>query len=95
MKRDKKLFSTLYLTISDTMKIKLLFFAQLREQFGTERVADVAEGTRLNELASQMGLNEPSLQFAVNEEFAAPETLLKEEDTVAFLMPMSGGSQDG
>jgi len=36
----------------------------------------------------------PSILFARNHEFASPETVVTENDEIAFLPPVSGGSQD-
>lgn len=75
------------------MKVRLLFFADLKERFGAESREEIPDGMRVGELASQRGLGGAGLLFAVNEEFSEPETVLKENDVVAFLRPMSGGSR--
>ncbi len=73
------------------MRIQLLFFAELRERFGSRIDTDVAEGARAGEIARQYDLAGLPLLFAVNESFVSAETTLQENDTLAFLMPMSGG----
>ena len=75
------------------MKVRILFFAQLREQIGAgERYADLAEGTRAAEVAETFGLKGLPILFAVNERFVEPAHALRDLDTLAFLMPVSGGS---
>ena len=80
------------------MKIRVLFFAEFRELFGDQRVMDVPEGFRIKEIMSCLKtpsgslLNgERSLVYAVNENFESVDTLLKDGDDLAIMMPMSGG----
>jgi len=82
-----------------TMKIRVLFFAQLREAFGEdERIVDVTESTQVGvfveTLLETAGLKEwsgKSLRYAVNEEFVEGERLLEPDDVVAILTPVAGG----
>jgi sulfur carrier protein ThiS len=69
----------------------MLFFADLKQRFGGQASAEVAEGTRVQELAGQLGLDDPLIKFAVNEEIVPRDAVLNEDDVVAFLRPMSGG----
>lgn len=84
------------------MKITVRYFALLRERAGTD--AEVVEWQdaaphvgRLRELLAARTpaiaplLRSGSLLVAVNREYAAAETPLKEGDEVAFLPPVSGG----
>lgn len=80
------------------MKIKILYFAQLRDIFGCDsRDLNVPENISAGEveeiLRRQAGskLQGLVLNKAVNEELAANEHILKENDTLVFLPPVSGG----
>lgn len=76
--------------------IKVLFFAQLQEEMGTDfleldshflSVKDVK-----NYVASQNPLvNLQQVMTAVNEEFALDDEMVKDGDIIAFLPPVSGG----
>ncbi|MGH9565909.1 MAG: molybdopterin converting factor subunit 1 [Candidatus Angelobacter sp.] len=81
------------------MQIRVLFFGMLKDSAGREtEILDVPEGSTIGEVATQYaeqfpGIKAllPSLAVAVNQEYAAPETKLKDGDEVAFLPPVSGG----
>jgi molybdopterin synthase sulfur carrier subunit len=85
------------------MKVKLLFFAGLREQLGTsseeiELPAGVATvgGLRAHLRgrggAYELALGENKLlRTAVNQDMAAPTAKLKAGDEVAFFPPVTGG----
>lgn len=85
------------------MKIRLLYFARLREQLKTEAemlhlddeqvlLADV-----LNALRARGGVWQESLAagqalaFAVGQEFADEKTAIKDNDEVAIFPPVTGG----
>lgn len=82
------------------MIVKVLFFGVLKDITGVrEETASFAEGTSLGEVFTHYAqrfetLNSarPSILFARNREFCTPETVLMEDDEVAFLPPVSGGS---
>ncbi|HTR02343.1 MAG TPA: molybdopterin converting factor subunit 1 [Thermoanaerobaculia bacterium] len=81
------------------MRIRLLHFASFREAVGRDEEArEVADGTRVDELWTILGRETPALgrfrkapPAAVNREYAAPETVLRDGDEVAFLPPVAGG----
>lgn len=81
------------------MKVRVRFFAALREIIGKELVEiDVSSGTTAGALFETLATDHPKLgpfarviQVAINKEFALPETELKAGDEVAFLPPVSGG----
>jgi molybdopterin converting factor subunit 1 len=82
------------------MRVRVLFFGMLKDLAGkSSDWLDLPEGAlvrdALSYYASQSpGLNEAmaSLAVAVNREYAGPQTLLKSDDEVALLPPVSGGS---
>lgn len=74
-------------------------FASLREIVGNERLElEAQENLSIAELWSRLQGSYPelakyrdSVQFAINRDFVAGETRVKENDEVAFLPPVSGG----
>jgi molybdopterin synthase sulfur carrier subunit len=85
------------------MKVKVLFFASLREQLGRageeiELPEDVATvgGLRTHLMArggawSTALADGRRLRAAVNQKLAAPEAMLRAGDEVAFFPPVTGG----
>jgi len=85
------------------MRIKVLFFAGLREQLGTageeiELPAGIATLAGLRDHLRARGgnyekaLSEKALvRMAVNQEMAKPGATLGQGDEVAFLPPVTGG----
>ena len=80
------------------MKIRVLFFAELREIFGSSRWLDVRENTTIEEvvdlLAGESGplySKKSSLVYAINENFETGEKKLSDQDELALMTPMSGG----
>jgi len=76
--------------------IKVLFFAGLKEQAGTDNMNVDADGLTVREMREKYltDLNMPGLSqamIAVNEEYEGAETILRDGDIVAFIPPVSGG----
>jgi molybdopterin converting factor subunit 1 len=82
------------------VKIRLRFFASLRERTGvSETDLECAEGTSVEALRRELGSRYgeragfgSTLLVSVNWDPADPARVLVEGDEVAFLPPMSGGS---
>ncbi len=80
------------------MKIKLIFFAQLRDLFGAEREMEITNNATIEEVISSV-FNEPHaegarglpLRFAVNECFEQENKRLKDGDVLALMTPVAGG----
>lgn len=76
--------------------IEVLFFAELRDQAGTNQVKIQASDISVKQLKEEY-LTEFDLltinnaMIAVNEEYAEEDTILKDGDVVAFIPPVSGG----
>ncbi|MBI2069597.1 MAG: MoaD/ThiS family protein [Elusimicrobia bacterium] len=80
------------------MAVKLLFFAQCAQWMGVKEL-DVRLGRR--PMALDDFLKRPELspinnrlaliKIAVNEEFAEPQSVVRDGDEIAFLAPVSGG----
>ena len=85
------------------MKVKVLFFAGLREQLGTSSeeielpagvgtVAALRSHLRGRGGAWELALAETKLvRMAVNQDMAPPAAALKSGDEVAFFPPVTGG----
>jgi molybdopterin synthase catalytic subunit len=84
------------------MRVKVLFFGVLKEMTGhAEQVVELAPGTTLGYLFESyfqrfetLRDRHSSILFARNREFAAADTELADNDEVAFLPPVSGGSDN-
>jgi molybdopterin converting factor subunit 1 len=83
------------------MRVKVLFFGQLREIVGTaEENAELSEGARIEDLFERYGRKFPrfaefrdSIAASINQEYAGARSALANGDEVAFLPPVSGGQQ--
>jgi molybdopterin converting factor subunit 1 len=82
------------------MRVKVLFFARLRELAGrSEWTCEVADGARVRDIWSAASAAHPSLapfqsavSCAINADFATSGAAVRDGDEVAFLPPVSGGS---
>ena len=81
------------------MKVHVLFFAAAREKAGAPRTTvTLADGATVADLWRRLGDDHAALRpvlascrAAVDEEFAAQTTKLRDGATVAVLPPVSGG----
>jgi MoaE-MoaD fusion protein len=82
------------------MKIKVKFFAMLRERAGiAELTKEIREGSTVADLWTLLQQDYPKLAipgirllYAVNRDYVTPERFLKDSDEVVFIPPVSGGS---
>lgn len=81
------------------MKVRLLFFAVLRDIAGADtRDLALTEGTTARDVwqslrsqyAKLTDYTQPPM-IAINESYAAPETVLRDGDELAFIPPVAGG----
>lgn len=81
------------------MKVKVKFFAILRERAGaTEVTKEIREGSTVRELWELLQRDYPRLApvqmrllYAVNQDYVNADYVLKERDEVVFVPPVSGG----
>lgn len=83
------------------MKINVLYFARLRETFGTAAEAiELPAGTVADLLDNLRGRGKPwsdelsgqrAFRVAVNQDIAGPDTVLTDRDEVAVFPPVTGG----
>jgi molybdopterin synthase catalytic subunit len=82
------------------MKVRVLYFGQLRELANKrEEQVEVPEGETVQQLFDRISEVFPALRnfddviaIGVNQSFAAREQILKENDEIAMLPPVSGGA---
>jgi molybdopterin converting factor subunit 1 len=83
------------------MRVNVLYFGTLKDLFASERDSiDLPEGATVDSLLSFLRAQTSkqsdvwrTLAVAVNQEYAALSTTLREGDEVALLPPVSGGAQ--
>ncbi len=81
------------------MKVRLLFFAVLRDIVGkTETELDIPEGTRAADVWQRLRADYPKLaayaqppMTAVNETYVRADAALHDGDELAFIPPGAGG----
>src|SRR4029077_615662 len=82
------------------MRVRVLFFGMLKDLAGKASDSlDMPEGTLVRDVLERYASQSPrmretlaSLAVAVNQQYAGGETVLKADDEVALLPPVSGGS---
>jgi molybdopterin converting factor subunit 1 len=81
------------------MKIKVKFFAILRERAGTAEITkDIGDGSTITDLWQALQQDFPRLNvagirllYAVNQNYVSPDFELSDRDEVVFIPPVSGG----
>ncbi|KWW15504.1 MULTISPECIES: molybdopterin converting factor subunit 1 [Peribacillus] len=76
--------------------ITVLFFAEIREVIGLDRIIIKKDRITVLQLKQYFESKYPLLSFepfmtAINESFVTDEEMIKDQDTVAFIPPVSGG----
>lgn len=81
------------------MKVRVKFFAILRERAGTgEVMKEMADGSSVADLWRELQkdyakLDVPGIRmlYAVNQNYVGVDQALKDQDEVVFIPPVSGG----
>ena len=81
------------------MKVRVKFFAILRERAGTsEVIKELADGVTVDELWRSLQKDYPKLDvpgirllYAVNQNYVSLDHKLNDSDEVVFIPPVSGG----
>jgi molybdopterin converting factor subunit 1 len=84
------------------MQVRVRLFGALREAVGAKELSvEVTEGARVADLQAQLASEHAILErfgdrlaISVNYEIAPLDALLREDDEVAFLPPVAGGSSN-
>ena len=84
------------------MQVRVLYLGMLRDLAGREReVVQLGDGARLSDLYAQLQQRIPKLQdfrdaiaLAVNYQYSKAEVTLHDNDEVALIPPVSGGTGD-
>src|ERR1700740_481236 len=82
------------------MQVQVLFFGALRDLVGrSDDALTLPEGARLSDLLAHYEAAVPRLKdflpaiaLSINQEYASPSAALHDQDEVALLPPVSGGS---
>jgi molybdopterin synthase catalytic subunit len=85
------------------MRVRVLFFGALKDIAGrAAEELEIPDGTTLegvfaiySQRFETLGQRRSSILFARNQEFAKADTVLADNDEIAFLPPVSGGSGGG
>lgn len=81
------------------MKVRVRFFAILRERAGTaEVIKEIQDGSTVGDLWQALQQDYPKLNvsglrllYAVNQNYVGPDSRLNDQDEVVFIPPVSGG----
>jgi molybdopterin synthase catalytic subunit len=84
------------------MQVRVLFFGQLKDLTGrTSDSLTLPEGATLTDLLAhyengfpRLKALLPSVALSINQEYAPPDSALRDQDEVALLPPVSGGVQE-
>lgn len=79
------------------MRVQIRLFASLRERAGTDLLTlDLPDGARVGDALDELRWLTGDLRtvLAVNRDYASVETLLRADDELALIPPVSGGAAD-
>jgi molybdopterin synthase sulfur carrier subunit len=80
------------------MKVKVLYFSQVKDKIGKNEEEIEFEGKTLKDLVDMLVNKYPDIEdilkrsmFAVNESYETMDYNLQDNDTIAIIPPVSGG----
>jgi len=80
------------------MKVKVLYFSQIKDKIGKNEEEIEFEGKTLKDLIDVLVNKYPNIEdilkrsmFAVNESYETMDCNLQDNDTIAIIPPVSGG----
>jgi molybdopterin converting factor small subunit len=74
------------------MKIAVQLFGPLAEQAGRARIEVTTSGSTVADVVAALNLKlDRSVRFAVNTDYAGPDAVVREGDTVSLIPPVGGG----
>jgi molybdopterin converting factor small subunit len=74
------------------MNIVVQLFGPLAEQAGRSKVEVTTSGNTVGDVVAALGFKiDRSVRFAVNTDYASPEAVVREGDTVSLIPPVGGG----
>jgi molybdopterin synthase catalytic subunit/molybdopterin converting factor small subunit len=79
------------------MRVQIRLFASLRDRAGTDLLTlDLPDGARVSDALDELRWLTGDLRavLAVNRDYASVETLLRADDELALIPPVSGGADD-
>lgn len=78
-------------------KLEILFFGKLKESWNTNKINIESNCNDIESLYTELLKqasdipHKPSIKVAINDEFVNWNSSIKDNDTIAFLPPASGG----
>lgn len=87
---------------TDTINLKILFFANLKEIVGAPQILlEMEQGSKVKDLKKILIAQYPGIEdyqtallVSINQNFSFDEDLLNNQDEIAFFPPVSGGQTD-
>ena len=74
------------------MKVRLLFFAGLRERMKVaDRFEEILPQESVSKVAQRLFGTDQSLLFAANHQYVSRDYIIQEGDEIAFIPPVAGG----
>ena len=79
------------------INLEILFFGKLKETWNTKKLSIQTSSDNIEDLYAELLTNvsevphKPSIKVAINDEFVNWDSKLKDNDSIAFLPPASGG----
>jgi molybdopterin converting factor small subunit len=74
------------------MKILVQLFGPLAEQAGRSKIEVTTSGNTVGDVVAALGFKiDRSVRFAVNTDYAPPDAVVRDGDTVSLIPPVGGG----